>query len=189
MCIGNETCQEKIQHIPKNIFTIHGLWPNDSDGRRIPGCNTGPKIDVQIQDEALKKRMETFWISYTGDNQVFWDHEYNSHGYCYMMKTSQTDPEVYFNTTLNLYDKLNLDDVILNTFGDKKGEMSFPHEDLKSRFDKILTGMNYEIECRKFKHKQYLQELRFSLDLDFNPNHSKISYDCNKSEEIIVMIE
>ena len=39
LCLESEICKRKIDSIEKNIFTLHGLWPNNSNGKKMMKCN------------------------------------------------------------------------------------------------------------------------------------------------------
>jgi ribonuclease T2 len=108
LCEDNQECKDKIKSIPKNIFTLHGLWPSYRNGKMIEECNKGELINVKITEEDLLKEMLTFWISYTSDNQNFWNHEYNKHGYCYSERYKQYNPDNFFNKSMSLYNQYSL---------------------------------------------------------------------------------
>ncbi|ORX85443.1 ribonuclease T2 [Basidiobolus meristosporus CBS 931.73] len=74
---------------PRNAFTIHGLWPNSCNGSYAPsnGCDPSRNYSnvgklVQQQNATLYQQMNTYWVSYNGDNGAFWTHEWDKHGTC-----------------------------------------------------------------------------------------------------------
>lgn len=185
----HDGCKDKIRTIPKNIFTLHGLWPSLRDGRRLPECNSGQKISVDIHTKDLLEKMNTYWLSYTSPNEHFWDHEYNTHGYCYTEKEKEKNPEAFFSFTMDLFEKLDLDDLIIKTFGDQTGEIKFDYEDLQQHLDSHLQGLRYQFDCHYVSGKQYLQEIRFLFDLELNPVEATLHSQCDKAKPIIVIME
>ncbi|CEI90297.1 Putative Ribonuclease T2 family protein [Rhizopus microsporus] len=131
---------------PNDEFTIHGLWPDKCDGTYAPsnGCDSSRNLSniasvIKSANGTLYNRMNTFWPSYKGDNNVFWSHEWNKHGTCVstLRPTCYGDKYVkyqeipeYFEKALDLRDEydvygaLSLSGVIpgntynVNTFAD-----------------------------------------------------------------------
>ncbi|KAG0364073.1 ribonuclease T2-like [Gamsiella multidivaricata] len=77
---------------PSDQFTMHGLWPDTCSGGQGPtsGCDsTRVYTDVATRlqnypnaDANFENNMNTYWSSYTGDNNEFWSHEWSKHGTC-----------------------------------------------------------------------------------------------------------
>jgi len=111
LCIPNKTCREKTKNWKKNIFNIHGLWPNGENGKQLPDCNTGNHINFEIDDDTLQKNMEIHWPSLTGPNAKFWEHEYNKHGYCYTHKYGGAQTE-FFGKAMELFLNWGLENII-----------------------------------------------------------------------------
>ncbi|KAH8099302.1 ribonuclease T2 [Cristinia sonorae] len=98
----------KGQVLPKNSWTIHGLWPDNCDGSfesycdlkrqydpspspaTLPGNITvpkykGPGVDTFIKEFKrvdLLDYMEKYWINQGDTNAVFWAHEFSKHATC-----------------------------------------------------------------------------------------------------------
>jgi ribonuclease T2 len=83
---------------PTTAFTLHGLWPERSDGSYPSDC-TQEKFDPTVI-EPIAAEMGEFWPSLSGSNTTFWAHEYEKHGTCAedVLKTQLE----FFNTTLGL---------------------------------------------------------------------------------------
>lgn len=62
------------------FFTMHGLWPNDSDGDYPCNCSDVPFDPSAIQ--SIITSMNTYWLSLNGPSQSFWEHEWSKHGTC-----------------------------------------------------------------------------------------------------------
>ena len=94
-------CYQKLKNIPKNQFSIHGLWPGNLTGEYIADCNGN--LTTEMIDEAKSKegelfneKMKKYWVSYSESDEEFWIHEYNKHGNCYTNKMKQNDFVPYF---------------------------------------------------------------------------------------------
>lgn len=77
-----------------DIFTIHGLWPNEIN---YPEFCSKEKFNIDEIQPVLNE-MNTFWKSCYENNTLFWTHEWSKHGTC--TKMTQLN---YFNKTINLY--------------------------------------------------------------------------------------
>lgn len=97
--VNSRLCHGIVQR-----FTIHGLWPFDSNGRSITGC-VGSAYNVSLVSSFLAK-LNYSWPSY--DNRPYrylWEHEWDVHGKCSETILSQVK---YFNNSVNLYSGFNL---------------------------------------------------------------------------------
>ena len=115
-CFKFPNCFEKLEKIPKNTFTIHGLWPN-LKGKSKEDCNIGQRIDVEFSDEKVEHLAKRYWKSLKDDDKSFWEHEFNKHGYCWNLKYEKTYPEQYFKFVLELYLNLGFEKIIHEVFG------------------------------------------------------------------------
>ncbi|EJD03635.1 ribonuclease T2 [Fomitiporia mediterranea MF3/22] len=114
--------EKEGQLLPKNSWTIHGLWPDFCDGSFTQYCdlsrqydpapspNTtnglpngtvvppyhGPGVDTFITDFGrfdLLDYMNKYWVSQGSPNNEFWAHEFSKHATC----TSTFDVACYAN--------------------------------------------------------------------------------------------
>jgi ribonuclease T2 len=178
LCENHAECKEKIKHLPKNIFTLHGLWPSYNDGSKVDECNKGQEISVVIKDQELYKTMSTYWISYTGTNAHFWNHEYNKHGYCYTQRYNKNIDD-FFGSAIGIYKNLSLESLASKAFGDvKEAEKSFTYAELIDIFSKSLGDSYIDIECVHVNDKSYMSEVRFYFDLDFKPREHHAQTQC-----------
>ncbi|KAI6779192.1 uncharacterized protein J7T54_000338 [Emericellopsis cladophorae] len=81
---------------PADSWTIHGLWPDNCDGSYEQFC--APQREVSNITEILTqsapctlKYMAKYWKDYHGDDEDFWEHEFNKHGTC----ISTLEPDCY----------------------------------------------------------------------------------------------
>ncbi|KAF9142717.1 ribonuclease T2-like [Mortierella sp. GBA39] len=147
---------------PSNEFTMHGLWPDTCSGGQGPanGCDAArvySDIGTRLQNypsapAGFMDDMDTYWSSYTGDNNAFWSHEWSKHGTCVSTlapKCSSNyvqDQDVfnYFNTALGLRKQYNLYSV-LSGAGINPGStpnVADMHNAIKAAF-----GVDAQINC------------------------------------------
>ncbi|ORX75038.1 ribonuclease T2 [Linderina pennispora] len=103
-----------------DYFTIHGMWPNTCAGTLTPrsGCDnsrvyTDVKARIQKLKPALVTDMTKYWPSKGNPNDVFWNHEWKTHGtcvstlrpQCYKSYTEDQDIVDYFTNAMNLHKK------------------------------------------------------------------------------------
>lgn len=182
-------CSTKLKSIPKNIFTLHGLWPNQSSGKKMDKCNLGHEIKIIKDTSDIFTEMETFWISFTHDDDSFWSHEFNTHGYCFTQKFHMADPKMYFQFALDLYKKYDMSKLLRRAYGDLTGSHSFDYVDLFDHVASVTGDLRYELVCRHYEQKQYLQEIRFFFDLKLQPMDIGRKGDCNMNAPILVDFE
>ncbi|KAH8835468.1 ribonuclease T2 [Flagelloscypha sp. PMI_526] len=109
--------EREHQLLPKNSWTIHGLWPDNCDGSFEQYCDlsrqydpkpspaafpngtvipawTGPTIDTVIENfgrSDLLDFMNKYWINQKDPNTYLWAHEFSKHATC----TSTFDTTCY----------------------------------------------------------------------------------------------
>ncbi|KAL4977026.1 ribonuclease T2-like protein [Aspergillus desertorum] len=73
---------------PTDSWTIHGLWPDNCDGTYQQFCDSSREysnITAIIEESGnteLLSYMNKYWKDYSGDDESFWEHEWNKHGTC-----------------------------------------------------------------------------------------------------------
>lgn len=177
MCIPSEQCREKTKNMKKNVFTLHGLWPNGRGGKQLPNCNSGEKIYFEINDDDLQNNMNIHWPSFKGANEGFWEHEYNKHGYCYAHKYNVGQTE-FFGKAMDLFLKYEFEDILAELMQDPdEDEVIVSRKDIRKIIKKKYPNLIFDIDCKLHNHQNYLEELRFYFDLNFN------SYDPHKARK------
>ena len=185
-----EQCYDRIKNVPKNILTLHGLWPNYKNGTLPEWCNGKNDIEIEINNTAMLDFMNKHYVSGYHTNEYFWGHEYNKHGYCYNQRNniSVYDYETYFQKVIDLYLKYNFSDIFLNIYKDKivPGDMAINRNEVEEYLDKNgIPNDTYVIVCRnitkKDKVEPHLLEFRVRFDLNFNllsNKTDKSEFDC-----------
>ena len=187
-----EQCYENIKVVPKNILTLHGLWPNYRNGTLADWCNGKNDIEIEIKDKTLSEFMETHYISGYHTNAYFWGHEYNKHGVCYMQRKGLdiTDYETFFNLAKKMYLDYDLANFFIDMLKDRiePGDMQINRNEVESYFDNkgfpkhtyllVCTNITNEVDSLVYPH---LLEIRIRFDLDFKllKNETDVSeFDC-----------
>lgn len=78
---------------PDDLFTLHGLWPDNCDGTYEQFCdnsntiaNDGSSIESIIVDsfgdQELYDNLNVAWKDIKGNDHSLWAHEWNKHGTC-----------------------------------------------------------------------------------------------------------
>ncbi len=187
-----EQCYENIKVVPKNIFTLHGLWPNYRNGTLADWCNGKNDIEIDIQDENLLEFMNSHYISGYHTNAYFWEHEYNKHGYCYNQRNN-LDPnnyEIFFKKAREMYLKYDFSNIFLDIYKYRiePGDMEINRKEVQNYFeDKGFSKDTYLLVCTNITRNEsttvnpHLLEIRIRFNLDFNllkNETDKSEFDC-----------
>lgn len=190
MCLQKGgSCYEKLEAIPANKLSIHGLWPNRQDGSRLDDCHTGTDIPIEDDGSEIFQFMNQYWPSLTGPSETFWTHEYNKHGYCYSEEIGDYDYKLYFEKAREIFQRDNLENLIIDALGDHPGEeISVSKSELLEKINSIIGGDDSaHLVCTKINKKYYLSEIRLNYDLDFNFIEDTLSGGaCTDSNPIII---
>ena len=71
---------------PSDAWTIHGLWPDNCDGTYNSFCDPAREytnitaILTSYKKNELLEYMKKYWKDYAGNDESFWEHEWNKHG-------------------------------------------------------------------------------------------------------------
>ncbi|CAI5759695.1 unnamed protein product [Candida verbasci] len=98
---------------PNNLFTLHGLWPDNCDGTYQQFCDSSLQIsddgstikDIivnKFNDQELYDNLSNVWKDINGNDQSLWAHEWNKHGTC----INTINPSCYssYETNEDVYD-------------------------------------------------------------------------------------
>nr|KAG5712245.1 hypothetical protein BaRGS_014595 [Batillaria attramentaria] len=99
--------------IPSNIksWIIHGLWPSNSNRRKPDPKDCQPSWKFSMQEiESLHGELKSEWPdeSFTKRPKVAWRHEWEKHGTCATSLHPLRDEFHYFNATLALHRRFDL---------------------------------------------------------------------------------
>ena len=188
-------CYDRIKNVPKNVFTVHGLWPNLRNGTLPNWCNGDNDIEIEINNEELYDFMKKYYVSGYHTEPYFWGHEYNKHGYCYNQRNGYNvnNYEIFFQKTKEMFIENNFENLFLDFFKKEKievikGDMMINRTKFEQFFDeKGFNKHHYVIVCTNITDKNETQynphilEIRIRYDLNFIllPNVTdKSEFDC-----------
>ena len=187
-------CYDRIQNVPKNTFTIHGLWPNLRNGTIVDFCHGANDIEIEIKDTNLFNFMNKSWVSGYHTNEYFWGHEYNKHGYCYNQKKGYNvnEYEKYFQKSKEIFTNNHFDNLFLDFFKKeqieiKTGDMAINRNKFEKYFEERGFGKDYylivctNITNNSTKVNPHISEIRIRYDLDFKllkNETDKSEFDC-----------
>lgn len=182
------TCLEKLKKIPKNEFSIHGLWPGLKSGQLLKDCgNVTTEKEIEVIANSTEKDffndyMNKYWVSFKNNDYNFWVHEYNKHGLCYTNKKKQKDFTQYFKDTMDFFIKNGFSRILKDTFPyvtdpsrreigiGKSIIITVTKQDMDIILKSIFPGAFYKLSCEiKNKETGYLTEIYFYYDEDFKP--------------------
>ncbi|CAL1706597.1 unnamed protein product [Somion occarium] len=161
---------------PNNSWTIHGLWPDHCDGTFDQFC--APDREVQNITQILQLHgegeildyMHTFWKDNTGNDESFWEHEFNKHATCISTLepeciqnfNNRNDVVIFIKRVISLFQ-------ILPTFEFLKRKGIVPSSTQTYNFTDIMntlkqaTGKTPTINCNG-RNKQFLNELWYHFE-------------------------
>ncbi|KAL5062378.1 hypothetical protein RYX36_024115 [Vicia faba] len=172
-CSSNACCRGSNSPA---IFTIHGLWPDYNDGT-WPACCTKSRFDPK-EISTLNSALEQYWPSLScsspsscsGGKGSFWAHEWEKHGTC---SSPVFDNEYdYFLTTLNVYFKYNVTQVLNEAGYVPSNTEKYPLGGIISAIENAFHASPL-IVCSKGS----VEELRLCFYKDFTPRDCAIKPD------------
>jgi hypothetical protein len=162
-------------------------------------CNSGHNIPINVSSSEVFQSMKIFWISYTSEDEHFWNHEYNKHGYCYTERYNKYDPKWFFEYSMELYNKHGfvslLSSYISHAFeyensGNELIEKHFSFDELRKVISTSLPNFYFDLACEFQEEKQLLKEIRFYFNLELSPVDNKhTSCNCDHNREIVVLFK
>lgn len=146
---------------PENSWTIHGLWPDHCDGTYDSYCDRSREYDnlgdiIGAADPELLDYMETYWKSNNGDDEGFWEHEWNKHGTCintlnppcYTNYTPQEEAVDYFQKTVDLFKSLNTYKILAAAGIVPSRSKTYTSAQLQAALSKATGGHAVTLGCR-----------------------------------------
>ncbi|KAG8899103.1 ribonuclease T2-like [Tulasnella sp. 417] len=144
-------------------WTVHGLWPDNCDGTWGQFCDPSreyPSVTQVLKDnnrEDLLGWMTKHWLDQKGDNESFWEHEWNKHGTCMSTleakcmpkgRKNGTDAVAYFQTTMNLHKAVPTYKILAAAGIYPSDDKSYTYDELTSAVKKEM-GYIPAFDCNK----------------------------------------
>ncbi|KAG2244463.1 hypothetical protein Bca52824_093693 [Brassica carinata] len=173
-CCSKNACCRQGSDAPTQ-FTIHGLWPDYNDGSWPSCCYRSDFNEKEIS--TLIDGMEKYWPSLScgspsschGGKGSFWGHE--KHGTC--SSPVFRDEYSYFVTTLNIYLKHNVTDVLYKAGYVASNSEKYPLGGIVTAIQNAFH-INPEVVCKR----DAIDEIRLCFYKDFKPR------DCLGSKDL-----
>ena len=174
-CAAN-SCAGRDSVVEKNTMTIHGLWPSLKSGKYLDDCTSG--VSVVDTGSALFLKMRKYWPSFTGTNTVFWNHEYNKHGYCMVEEYDWDGYDDYFDFVIDLYES-KYKYLLKNAFGYSNKNVTVTYSEMQTKIRKIIPNATFKMNCKS----KFIYEIYFYLEKDdFSPStDSRYSNTCTSA--------
>ncbi|EZF23968.1 hypothetical protein H112_03444 [Trichophyton rubrum D6] len=146
---------------PEDSWTIHGLWPDNCDGTYEQFCDMSRQysnitqiLQAQGKDDTLNYMMKYF-KDYKGDDESFWEHEWNKHGTCmstfetkcYMNYMPQQEVGDYFTKLVELFKGLNTYKTLADAGITPSNDKTYALRDLQAAV-KSSFGMEITFNCK-----------------------------------------
>ncbi len=156
---------------PDDLFTIHGLWPDNCDGTYSQYCNANMEISdpkgilESTGQTELLSYMEYAWKDYQGNDSSLWLHEFNKHGTCistlspdcYTDGSSSSTTEAiidqiavdYYSTVVRLFKNLDTYKFFKNAGITPSSDTTYSYDALVSALSSGFDGKTAYIGCDK----------------------------------------
>ncbi|DAA74875.1 TPA_exp: putative Ribonuclease T2 family [Trichophyton benhamiae CBS 112371] len=146
---------------PEDSWTIHGLWPDNCDGTYEQFCDMSREysnitqiLQAQGKHDTLEYMMKYF-KDYKGDDESFWEHEWNKHGTCmstfetkcYMDYMPQQEVGDYFTKLVELFKGLNTYKTLADAGITPSNDKTYALRDLQAAV-KSSFGMEITFNCK-----------------------------------------
>ncbi|XP_016452119.1 ribonuclease 2-like [Nicotiana tabacum] len=165
-CCSSNACCSRSNSPP--VFTIHGLWTEYNDGT-WPACCSGKAFDER-EISTLLEPLRKYWPSLSCGSPrschhrkgSFWAHEWEKHGTCAYPVVH--DEYEFFLTTLNVYFKYNVTEVLLEAGYVPSDSDKYPLGGIISSIENAFHATP-ELTCSG----DALEELRICFYKNFEP--------------------
>lgn len=151
---------------PKEIWTIHGIWPTKFHTIGPSFCNNSAKFDIG-QIEPIQNQLEVYWLNIESGTplQALWKHEWQKHGTCAAQLTALDNENKYFGQGLKWLEQFSMS-ALLSKSNIVPGN-SYPLEHIANELRNLLK-FSPVIECRTEKEtgRSLLFEIRLCFTKD-----------------------
>ncbi|GAB1208615.1 hypothetical protein APSETT445_007366 [Aspergillus pseudonomiae] len=134
---------------PSDSWTIHGLWPDNCDGSYEQYCDKSREysnITAIIQEQGqteLLSYMKKYWPNYEGEDEEFWEHEWNKHDYA-----PQKEVVDYLAKTVDLFKGLDSYKALAKAGIVPHASKTYERSEIESALAAIHDGKKPYIGCK-----------------------------------------
>ena len=172
--------------IPKEVttWTVHGLWPDRSQGPHPAFCNRTMKYDP-AKVEPFIDEMHTFWpnLLTKTSHHSFWKHEYEKHGTCATGFPGLETEEKFFKSALHLREAYDMGTVLKRIKVSPSYTKRYNVKRLYISISKLMKSKP-TIWCAKTKGVQHIAQIGFCFDreMTLKAKCRKSFVNCNLKE-------
>jgi ribonuclease T2 len=157
---------------PVEAFTIHGVWPEYSNGGWPQYCaeNLYESANKTLQTASLqgnwREKRVCEWPSYEGGDSTFWEHEWSKHGTCASPLLGNRTS--YFQNVIVMNEQYDLNPVFqeVRLWPQRRGELTtFSASDAIGAVQQAY-GVEPRLAC---EHSNELSEVWMCFALDLQP--------------------
>lgn len=165
-------CQSVMRHehkhcsvAPIDFFTIHGLWPEYSNGRWPQYCSKLSAFDPS--NSTQRQRCE--WPSFHGTDRTFWEHEWDKHGTCAATLPALGGQDLYFENAMALHEQLDVNSALESAgIWPSDQHESFSTDDASAVL-RDAFGVEPQLACDA--RSSALAEVWICIDINLQPIH------------------
>lgn len=156
----------------KKRWTIHGLWPAKNNSESPIFC-PGEEFNETVLDQ-IKSELNKYWPDLMPPkerNSTFWRYQWEKHGTCAGDIPKLNGTLNFFQTTLALYHKYNVLELLSNSRIDPSKEGTYSANQIINELSKG-NRTKVELKCERVpntKKQSVLTEIRFCLDKELEP--------------------
>ncbi|XP_063704324.1 ribonuclease Oy [Culicoides brevitarsis] len=153
---------------PKEIWTIHGIWPTKLNTIGPNFCNHSDPFDIN-QIKPIQGQLEQFWMNVEKNTPLeqLWSHEWEKHGTCAAQLPSLDNENKYFGQGLKWLQKYSMSSLLSQANIQPGGAYNLTdiYDGLKSEL-----GTDFAVECMfdRQSGKSYLIEIRICFTKELN---------------------
>ncbi|KAF9887559.1 ribonuclease T2-like [Aspergillus nanangensis] len=183
---------------PTDSWTLHGLWPDNCDGSYEQFCDSSREysnITAILQEQGrddLLSYMKTYWPDWEGDDETFWEHEWNKHGTCistiepscYTDYTAQQEVGDYLAKAVDLFKGLDTYKALADAGITPDESKTYDLSDIESALAKLNGGSKPSVSCDDGALNQawYFFNVKGNLiDGEYKPTDPLSDSNCPKS--------
>lgn len=166
-------------------FVVHGLWPNRFDRRMVTYCGR-PSDRLNMSElDPISNRLREVWpaLKRQGDEKGFWMYEYRKHGQCANDTPSLVGVRPFFETALNMFERLNLDGALRRAdFAPTDQPQPYGTDQVAAALQRIY-GVHVHIKCRSTASKGsgILENVSFCFNKQLNPIDCPMRNQCQRT--------
>jgi len=171
-CKTNQ-CNPNYDH--SNEFTIHGLWLGDCS---YPQKRSHPNVDKLLSNRLIAD-LRQHWPSSFNHHEIFWNHEWQTHGTCLGTLRKSTTPiatqaNEYFQLVVDIHQTLPIISWLRSNSVVPSNTISYTYRQIETAI-RVHTNHGVHLLCSIYQNRAYLYQLELILKFDKDIIHHTFS--------------